>query len=187
MNARERLRLLFGPYRAPPLKKGERAWCLYRDASVVVTTWSDAPTPWPRCYLAEGRARAHGLLVDEELARAIKNESAAAVGHWWGVSRNTVRRWRGALGVGRLDNAGSRRLVYAAVQSNMDARPYAARLWTEAEMRLVGALPDAEVARRTGRTRNAVTVKRRKLGRPRVTRGQGKGAAPGPGRDTGGP
>jgi hypothetical protein len=32
----------------------------------------------------------------------------------------------------------------------------------------LGAVPDAEVARRTGRTTNAVTVKRRKLGRPRA-------------------
>ncbi len=168
MNDRERSKLLFGPYKAPPLKRGDRTWCLYRDASVIVATWSDAPISWPRCYLAEGRARAHGLLVDEALARAIKHESAAAVMHWWGVSRNTVRRWRGALGVGRLDNEGSRRLIHRAIQTNMDTRPYDARLWTAEETGLVGALPDSEVARRTGRTRNAVTVKRRKLGRAPV-------------------
>jgi hypothetical protein len=165
----DKVKLLFGPYEAAPLKKGDRAWCLYRDAGVIVTTWSDAPTPWPRCHLAEGRARGHGLLVDEELARAIKHEAAAAVMHWWGVSRNTVRRWRGALGVGRLDNEGSRRLIHGAIQANMDARPYAARLWTAAETGLVGALPDSEVARRTGRTRNAVALKRRKLGRSPVS------------------
>jgi hypothetical protein len=29
--------LLFGPYRPPPLKRGDRAVCLARDADVVVT------------------------------------------------------------------------------------------------------------------------------------------------------
>ncbi|HJT77953.1 MAG TPA: hypothetical protein VJ739_12190 [Gemmataceae bacterium] len=171
----DRTKLLFGPYQAPPLKNGARTFCLYRQQAVIVTTWSDARIPWPRCYLAEGRARAHGLLVDEELARAIRHESAAAVGHWWGVSRNTVRRWRGALGVGHTDNEGTHRLVRVAIQANMDSRPYGGRLWTLEETALVGALPDGEVARRTGRSRTAVIMKRRRLKRPRV---RGRRAAP---------
>jgi hypothetical protein len=32
----ERVRLLFGPYHAPPVKRGDRAFCLVRDAPVVV-------------------------------------------------------------------------------------------------------------------------------------------------------
>jgi len=165
---RDRLKLLFGPYTAPPLRKGERTFCLFRDCPVVVAAWSDAPIPWPRCYYAEGRARGCGLLVDEELVRAIKHESAAAVMFWWGVSRNTARRWRGAFGVGRTDNEGTHRLVYGAIQANMDSRPYGGRVWTPGEAALAGALPDGEVARRTGRTRNAVAVKRRELGRAAV-------------------
>jgi hypothetical protein len=39
--------------------------------------------------------------VDEELARAIPGESAAALVHWWDVSDRIVTRWRRALGVSR--------------------------------------------------------------------------------------
>ncbi len=38
----DRHRLLHGPYRLPPLKRGARATCLYRDCDVVITTWTDA-------------------------------------------------------------------------------------------------------------------------------------------------
>jgi hypothetical protein len=41
------VQLLFGPYTPPPLKKGERTHCLYRDALVVVTSWSDGRISWP--------------------------------------------------------------------------------------------------------------------------------------------
>jgi hypothetical protein len=32
-----RLRLLRGPYKAPRLRRGDRAFCLFRDCDVVVT------------------------------------------------------------------------------------------------------------------------------------------------------
>jgi hypothetical protein len=41
--------LLAGPYTPPPLRKGDRETCLYRDCLVVVTSWTAAPIPWPRC------------------------------------------------------------------------------------------------------------------------------------------
>jgi hypothetical protein len=37
-----RVQLLAGPYPYPPLRKGYRAFCLYRDCDVVITSWSDA-------------------------------------------------------------------------------------------------------------------------------------------------
>jgi hypothetical protein len=40
--------LIAGPYKPPTLRKGERTFCLYRDAEVVITSWSDARIPWPR-------------------------------------------------------------------------------------------------------------------------------------------
>jgi hypothetical protein len=80
----DRVKLLCGPDKPPALKVGSRAVCLYRDAEVVVYGWSDAPIPWPLCYRAETRAGGKGLLVEEELARAIRQESAMAVQHWWG-------------------------------------------------------------------------------------------------------
>jgi hypothetical protein len=48
-----RLDLLFGPYKAPRLKVGQRAVCQYRDADVVITSRTDAPIPWPRCRSME--------------------------------------------------------------------------------------------------------------------------------------
>jgi hypothetical protein len=168
----EKIRLLFGPYKPPPLKRGDRTYCLYRDRAVVIRTWSDAPIPWPRCYYAEGRPRGHGLVVDAELARAVRHESAAAVGYWWGVGRATVQRWRAAFGVGRTDNEGTHRLVYGAVQGSLDARRHGGRVWAAEEVGLLGAVPDAEVGRRTGRSVDAVSKKRRSLGRHSVRAGR---------------
>jgi hypothetical protein len=39
------------------------------------------------------------VLLDEELARAVRLESAAADGFWWGVGEDVVWRWRKALTV----------------------------------------------------------------------------------------
>src|SRR4051794_35904529 len=92
----DHVRLLHGPYEAPALKKGDRATCLYRDATVVVTSWSDGRVPWPR-----GRTLGHrggaGLVVDEGLARAVRCEAGVALAYWFGVGRNTVSLWRRAL------------------------------------------------------------------------------------------
>jgi hypothetical protein len=56
-------------------------------------------------------------LVEEELARAIRHESAAALCYWWGVSANTATLWRRAFGVeGWTGTEGTRRLVQAAAE-----------------------------------------------------------------------
>src|SRR5262249_24603583 len=110
----ENAKLLFGPYEPPPLRKGDRATCLYRDALVVVTSWSDDRLSWPRCRAIDHRGGS-GLLVEEVLARAIRSESATALTYWWGVSSKAVWRWRQALGVeGRHGPEGSKRLIQAA-------------------------------------------------------------------------
>jgi hypothetical protein len=75
----DRLRLLHGPYQAPSLRVGDRATCLYRDGDVVITSCTDARISWPRC-LPVGRKGHPSLLVDDELARAVRMESAAAGG-----------------------------------------------------------------------------------------------------------
>jgi hypothetical protein len=41
--------------------------------------------------------------------RAVRRESSRAIRYWWGVSMDTVRCWRKALGVPRV-NDGSRQL-----------------------------------------------------------------------------
>src|SRR5262249_13990392 len=85
--------LLTGPYTPPPLRRGDRATCLFRDALVVITSWSSAPIPWPRCCRPGTHGGGSGLLVTEELVRAIRPESAVAVCYWWGVVRHEAWQW----------------------------------------------------------------------------------------------
>jgi hypothetical protein len=168
----DRTRLLFGPYKTPDLKAGERVLCAYRDADVIVYDWSSARVPWPLCYLAEKPGIGKGVLVDDELARAIRHESVIAVQYWWGVCQATVCKWRAALGICRLDAEGSRRLIHQAAQNGLNARRNhvagGIRLWTATELALLGTLPDGEIAVRTGRSFHAIRAMRHQRGLPRV-------------------
>jgi hypothetical protein len=175
--------LLFGPYRPPALKRGDKATCLDRDTDVVVTGWGEASLGRPRCRLP-GRGGVPIPLVDEELARAIRQESAQALGYWWGVSSPVVSRWRRNQGVGRMDSAGSRRLILAASQRGAarvrgqpvpprvrELRRLAAlkngfpqRRWTAEELALLGSCDDRSVAARTGRSADAVRLARSRRG-----------------------
>src|SRR5262249_7608542 len=65
--------------------------------------------PWPRCRRPGTHGGGSGLLVDDELARAVRLESSLAIQHWWGVSVTVVWRCRTALGVEGY-NEGSARL-----------------------------------------------------------------------------
>jgi hypothetical protein len=78
----DKVKLLFGPYEPPPLRKGDRTSCLYRDADVVVTGWSAGRISWPRCRALDSRGHGSGLLVEEELARAVRSESVVAIRYW---------------------------------------------------------------------------------------------------------
>ncbi len=100
-------RLLAGPYAPPPLRKGDRAHCLYRDCDVVITSWSDARISWPRRRALHGGGS--GLSVDDELRRAVLTESAQAIMHGWGVSSKAVWNWPRAFGVTMWGTEGSRR------------------------------------------------------------------------------
>src|SRR5262245_47917308 len=203
MKDADRVKLLFGSYLAPPLKRGDRAFCLFRDCTVVVTSWTDARIPWPRCRPLDNPLGGSGLLVDEELARAVRHESAAAVCYWSRASEGAVWRWRKALGVTRTSSAGSRRLIHAAAKEGAFAvqereytdeerdrqgrrarelgfarnlrTGYHGEWWSAVDLALLGELPDAEVARRTGRSRVAVTVKRNRLGIPTARDGRRRG------------
>jgi len=182
----KKVRLLFGPYRAPKLRRGRRATCLLRG-DVIITGTSDGRIPWPRCRRIGARGGS-GLLLAGELVEAVRRESAAAVCFWWGVSEGVVWRWRRELGVGRMDSEGSARLFLDAAAKGAAAmmfrewteaerqerREQALALdlgrhlqpgyhgprWTRAQLDLLGTLPDAEVAEQLGRTENAVRVMR---------------------------
>jgi hypothetical protein len=90
----DRFRLL-GKYGMPRVRVGAFVRCLIRG-EVEVVGFRDGPIPWPVCKTA----RRHALVVYAGLARAIRQESAQAVGHWWGVGTDRVWKWRKTLGVG---------------------------------------------------------------------------------------
>lgn len=184
----EQTKLLFGPYRTPRLKRGDRAFCLYRNAPVAVIGLSAARIPWPVCLPVDPPRRGRGLVVDEELARAVRHESCLAVAYWWGVNRSTVHKWRRALGVTRTNNQGTHRLVLNAISATLASRFGATRgsrtranqvitsrgraaVWTPEEIALLGALPDKEVAEKTGRSLGAVNKRRSALRRPALAEG----------------
>jgi hypothetical protein len=92
MNDADRIKLLFGPYRTPRCRVGQRVRCLVRGA-VVIVELSDATVPWP----VGKRGRAKALVVFEGLAEAVRRESELAVAHWWGVTNQTQDTRSGAL------------------------------------------------------------------------------------------
>jgi hypothetical protein len=170
--------LHLGPYNPPALRRGDRATCLYRDGDVVITGWSDGRIPWPRCRRLDTHGGGSGLLVDEELARAVRLESEAAVCYWFGVNPSTVWMWRQALGVERY-NEGTTRLHKALVNrpkeikrrrrtaKELGLRPPlrpGGRPWTEAELGLLGTMPNDELAEQIGRTAGAVRCMRTRRG-----------------------
>jgi hypothetical protein len=62
--------------------------CQFEEA-VHAAVFSGGPISWPRCQRVEGRGQP-SLLVEEEVARAIHNESATALCYWWDVSEPLV-------------------------------------------------------------------------------------------------
>ncbi len=195
----DHFRLLHGPYQAPALEKGDVAHCLFRGAPAVVTNWTSARIPWPRCRLLEGKGGGSGLLVDEELARAVRRESGVALMYWFGVGHGSVTNWRKALGV-PPNNEGSSRLrtqlnrELGAAQRGVRWPPERVERQRRAareagkkppanpaapprppeELALPGKLPDREVAARTGRTLKATQQKRLALGIPAPLRPRGR-------------
>ena len=114
----EKVMLLHGPYEAPPLRKGDRVTCLCKDREVIITGLSAGRIAWPMCRpLGKGRP---SLLVEEELARAVRVELSLAIQHWWGASQRVVWCLRKALGVPRY-NEGSARLQRMNAEAGGDA------------------------------------------------------------------
>src|SRR5262249_12034090 len=144
------------------------------------------PIPWPRCR-ALGVRGGSGLLVTEELVRAVRSESSAGIQFWFGVTETTVWRWRKAFGVSRVGTEGSRRLHQALsetgagrlrgkklskalVERRLAIRKEKGSLcqpdrwgqkhWAQWQLELLGTAPDRELAVRFGRTVTAVRVMR---------------------------
>jgi hypothetical protein len=118
-----------------------------------------------------------------------------AICYWFGVNDWCVWRWRKALGVERF-NEGSAKLhavlnahnaaklrgkplplqqverMRAAAKGRRAPLHPGGRPWTAKELRLLGTVPDAELAARIGRTEKAVRVMRRRRGIPNAADGR---------------
>ena len=92
----ERVKLLYGPYRMPRCKVGRWLRCLMRGP-IKVCGISPAPIQWP--FTRRGKRGTVSLILCGDLARAVRKESEIAVAHWFGITGQTVWKWRVALGV----------------------------------------------------------------------------------------
>jgi hypothetical protein len=183
--------LIAAPYTPPSVKIGQRIHCLFRDTLCKVSSLSDAPIIWPRVQPI-GQRGGSGLLVDKELVRAIKTESAEALKHWFGASTCVVWRWRKWQKIDRLGTKGSAKLHEQICKKGADAvrgkqfsdercdaqaerskklglRPpnrwtEENGAWTKDELTILGTERDAEIAEFIGRTTIAVRCKRVSLG-----------------------
>lgn len=95
-------KLRFGPYRTPQFEYGDVVIDSVRG-EVVIDRITDAKIPWPIGM----RRGARSPVVYGDLERAIRGESNGTVCHWWGITPQTVTKWRKALGVETL-NAGTK-------------------------------------------------------------------------------
>jgi hypothetical protein len=116
MLQQERFRLHFGPYRASRFRLGSKVTCAVRG-EVVIRAVSDAPIAWPLGWAHGGLS----LVVYAGLEQAIRRESIQAVAHHWGVTPQTVTKWRGRLGIQGSPVEGTTRL----------RKRYAAEPWAE--------------------------------------------------------
>jgi hypothetical protein len=122
---------LIGSYTSPPVRKGQRVTCLYRDCECVVTGFHDGRIVWPRVQSLEHRGGS-GLWVNDELEWAIRTESAGALIHWFGVGSKAVWNWRKAFGVEtKFGTPGSEQAHKAA--SIEGARTVKKKVWTREE------------------------------------------------------
>jgi hypothetical protein len=97
MTEKERSALLYGPYTTPAFRWYSVVRCEFRgDVTIVALT--DARIPWP----VGKTTRAKSLVIYGDLAKALRVESNQAICYWWGVTAQTVSKWRKALGIGVL-------------------------------------------------------------------------------------
>jgi hypothetical protein len=103
MDDAQRFQLIGGPYCMPHCRIGQRLRCRLRGP-VEVAGISDTPIPWP-----QARRDRPSPIVCGDLVKALRRESATAICHWWGVTGQTVTKWRKLLGI-RPGTPGTRRL-----------------------------------------------------------------------------
>jgi hypothetical protein len=96
MTDADRHRLL-GTYRTPRFTYGSVVTSEVRG-HVVITGLTNARIPWP---IAKRRgSQGRSLAVFGDLAAAVRRESVSAISYWWGITGQTVAKWRKEMGVG---------------------------------------------------------------------------------------
>lgn len=84
------------PREAKPYE--ERGWYISRPfGEYIITGLTSARIPWPIAKRPGSRGRT--LAVYGDLAEAVRRESVAAVAYWWGITAQTVTKWRKEMGV----------------------------------------------------------------------------------------
>ena len=96
MEDAERFRLL-GKYRTPRFRYGRKVLCEVRG-EVTIVGMTVAPIPWP----SGKRGRGRSPVVFKDLAKALRRELNKAICRWWGLTPQTVSKWRKALGIGPI-------------------------------------------------------------------------------------
>ena len=94
-------------YRTPSFRYGQKVECLARG-EVEIVGLTDAPVPWP----IGKTLRAKSLVLYRDLAQAVRRESNLEVCRLFGVTPQTVSKWRKVLGVEQI-NPGTLRLRVA--------------------------------------------------------------------------
>jgi hypothetical protein len=155
----DRFRLL-GTYETPRVRLGTVLSDEVRDGDVVVSGYTDARIPWPVGHSKE-RGGFPALVVYGRLVQAVRRESNQAVCHWFGVSAQTVSRWRKSLGVGPT-NDGTHRL-----RSAYTREPWAVKARQKAHRK----------ARDPGRRAKIAAARRGKKRPPHVIEAMRKGRA----------
>ncbi|MBW3598432.1 MAG: hypothetical protein KY475_14320 [Planctomycetes bacterium] len=108
MDKARRVKLHFGPYKTPRFRYGS----IVEDAlrgEVRIVGLTDGRIPWPVGVRVDGGSAKAGIVLYRGLAKAVQKESNQAVAYWWGVTGQTVTRWRHALEV-QSTTAGTSRL-----------------------------------------------------------------------------
>jgi hypothetical protein len=95
-------------YRTPAFRYGQRVQCLARG-EVTIVGLSNAPIPWP----IGKTLRARSLVLYRGLAHAVRREANQDVARLFGVTGQTVTKWRRALDVPPNNRGTLRRRVEA--------------------------------------------------------------------------
>ena len=86
---------MIGSYRTPRVKIGQTVECEVRGP-VVVTSISDSLIQWP--WAKSGRGRTSPVIY-KDLAKALRVETGADICRAWGITGQTVTKWRKRLGL----------------------------------------------------------------------------------------